>query len=79
METPETRSHNEGFHKDPKGQSSWRPLCMVDSTGKLYERMIFNRMQSELTIRIMKGYRKYNTGSVHCQMATFCLTYSERM
>ena len=34
--------------KDRKAPSSWRPLCMLDSTGKLYERMILNRVQSEL-------------------------------
>ena len=33
-----------GKNKDPKAPSSWRPLCMLDSTGKLYERMIFNRV-----------------------------------
>ena len=34
--------------KDRKAPSSWRPLCMLDSTGKLYERMILNRVQSKL-------------------------------
>ena len=33
--------------KDLKAPSSWRPLCMLDSTGKLYERMILNCVLSE--------------------------------
>ena len=27
---------------------AWRPLCMLDSTGKLHEKMILNHVQSEL-------------------------------
>ena len=35
-------------NKDPKAPSSCRPLCMLDSTGKLYERMILNLVQLKL-------------------------------
>ena len=37
-----------GKSKNPKAPSSWRPLCILDSMGKLYERMILNSVQSEL-------------------------------
>ena len=37
-----------GKTEDPKAPFSWRLLCMLDSTGKLYERMILNRVQLEL-------------------------------
>ena len=39
---------SKGKSKDTKTPSSWRPLCMLHSTGKLYERMILNCLQSEL-------------------------------
>ena len=42
---------------DPKAPSSWRPLCMFDSTGKLYERIIFNRVQSELAKSSAAGWK----------------------
>ena len=44
-----------GKNKDPKTPSSWRPLCMLDSTGKLYERMILNCVQLELDDPEKKG------------------------
>ena len=55
---------SKGRTKDPKVSSSWRPLCMLDSMGKLYERIIVNRVQSELVTRRMKGDRTCNTDSV---------------
>ena len=36
--------------KGPKAPSpsSWRPLCMLDTTGKLNERVFLNSVQSKL-------------------------------
>ena len=49
-------------NKDPKAPSSWRPLCMLDSTGKLYERMILNRVQLELDNPENKGLSEMQYG-----------------
>ena len=51
-----------GKNKDPKAPSSWRPLCRLDSTGKLYERMIFNHVQSELDDPENEGLSKMQYG-----------------
>ena len=39
---------SKGNNKYSKAPSPWRPLCMLGTTGKLYERMILNHVQSEL-------------------------------
>ena len=46
---------SKGKNKDPKVPRSWRPLCMLDSTGKLHERIILNRVQSGLEMQY--GFR----------------------
>ena len=51
-----------GKNKDPKAPSSWRPLCMLDCTGKLHERMILNRVQSELDDRKNVGLSEMQYG-----------------
>ena len=53
---------SKGKTKDPKAPSSWRPLCMLDSTGKLYERMILNRVQSELDVPKNEGLSEMQYG-----------------
>ena len=51
-----------GKNKNAKAPSLWRPLCMLESTRKLYERMILNRVQLELDDPENEGLLKMQYG-----------------
>ncbi|ERL83462.1 hypothetical protein D910_00454 [Dendroctonus ponderosae] len=45
--------------KDPQGQTSYRPLCLIDELGKIFEALIKNRLEDEMRKKGLEHVHQY--------------------